>query len=150
MNKLQQMLTAIYRRLRGSYESAELKPLISATVPNCVVIRNTMDSEPEATVIASLIEISEVPEYLHMISAGDDEIMRDDFLPFIGRLLVRSSYSAGDQIFLPPRGYCQEAVIVTSGYAIQLQPGEKRKVKIPEIGMPDQESLQDIIAMMRS
>ncbi|MCL5407356.1 MAG: hypothetical protein M1429_02585 [Patescibacteria group bacterium] len=133
MNKLQQILMAIYRMLRGFYESTELKPLIS-TVPDGVVIVNTMDSEPEATVIASWIDFHEIPKYLRIIPAGDAgkrEIMCDDFrfLPFVGRMIVRLAHSAGDQVFLPPRDGCQEAVIVVNNYAIRLVPGEKRKLK---------------------
>lgn len=100
-----------------------------------VVIQNTLDAEQYSEVVASWISVDQLPEYLCRVcdgEAGKVQVMRDDYLPFVGRILVRRAHERGDQVWLPKVGYCPEAVIITDGYAIQLLPGKKRRRKVEE------------------
>ena len=111
-------------------------PLVSRT-EHGVVISNIIEAEEHAEVVASWVSVDQIPEYLRRVGdgeAGRNEVMRDDYLPFVGRILVRLAHERGDEVWLPKVGccYCPEVVIVTDDRAIQLLPGEKRRRKVEE------------------
>ncbi|MFA6492834.1 MAG: hypothetical protein WCV58_01705 [Patescibacteria group bacterium] len=148
MSKLQRILATVWRTLKEYYDPAELKPLLTA-IPDGVIIRNTMASEPEMEVVASMIDSRQIPEHLLSVpegNAGKNEVMRDDFLPFVGRMLVRLAHFDGDQVFLSYPNHCQEAVIITGGYAIKLVPGkEVRRAKAEQV---DEERFKELVSII--
>lgn len=106
--------------------------LVSDPDADRVVIDNTMDSEMEANIIASVISKDEI-KGLCLVNAdksGREVLMKDDYLPFVGRFICRLAHEAGYKVYVAMPNPCRqpEAVIVTSeGMYIQLLSGEKRQ-----------------------
>lgn len=145
----------IERTLRGLGGEEDLLGLDSLLVPvaDQVVIMNIMDSEMEANIIASVVSENETKGLCLVLAGktGKEALMKDDYLPFVGRFICRLAHEAGYKVYVAMPNPCRqpEAVIITpEGVYIQLLAGEKRKVK--HIVESDPDELRDQIAVINS
>lgn len=130
--------------LSGEDDLFELSQLLAPVAgTDQVVVNNVMASEEDANIILSLVSEREV-QCLNLIPVGEvghQDLMREDYLPCIGRVLCRLAHSVGYKVYLAPvnKWHQPEAVIVTpDGVCIQLLPGsEKRKSKSKVVHDPD-------------
>ena len=142
------------KMLDGEIEPFGLDQLL-APVPDAdqVVIDNIMTSEMEANIVASVVSEDRIDGLCLVLAdkTGREALMKDDYLPFVGRIICRMAHDAGWTVYLAMPNPCRlpEAVIVTpEGMCIQLLAGEKRKVKCwPDF---DPELMRDQIAVISS
>lgn len=146
METVKTLATICRRRLHGFYSLSELNCLVKS-IGGRVVIQNTMTSEREAKVIAVLADPQDgLTKNLYPVptgEAGRADIMREDYLPYEGRIICRLAHRSGDQVWLPPLKSFQEVVIITkAGIAIRLMPGDELRARRREV--PDEEYSREI------
>lgn len=144
--KLQQTL----KKIIGKYDdSSEIFQLMVFS-DKSAIIHNSMESEEITMVVCTLLEAQEIDSvrkglYLVPIgTAGKEDVKREDYLPYEGRLICRLAHEAGYRIWLPPAKRWQEAVIIVKKVAIRLLPGNERRREKAEI--LDREKVRELQA----